>query len=166
MNQATNRNRSCAVQTTRLIYLNLIILVGLLEKLIEYFRPQENAGNWAGAVVGAFIIRLVLPKIPFWTSFSGFFAATCFALLFSGTIARNTHFAGWDSFAVYAFVALVGDALLQLLAFVIRLARKLTDYTLDHPADAFDGAVDRAEKVVTVWVKLKTAVLELLAQKP
>lgn len=119
--------------------------------------------NWLAAVVGAFVIRLVLPKLPLKSSVSGWAVGVLFALLFASTIAKKVdHLSDWEPEAVYGAVALLGDAFLQIIAALIRIINKVSNYAVDNPGEAFDQGLEKAEKVATVWVRIKTPILEIL----
>ena len=146
----------------RVINTGVILALTWLEWIVQMTHPAQNAGNWLAAAAGAFVIRLVLPAITIRLSVSAWLGGFLFAILFASSLAKHHFFAGWDSMAVWGAVALGGDFMLQLVAFIIRLAQKLTGYTLEHPGAAFDETLERAEKVTTVWVRIKAPLLDLI----
>ena len=149
---------------TRLLYLYMILAVSIGEWLFNYFRPDVNVGNWLAAAFGAFVVRFINPKLPFKASFYGWLVASIIAIIWGPDVVAS---GGWfgikRSEGNFALLALIGDVAIQLAAWVQRLTTKVGDATLADPAGAFDGTLDRVERGVTLWVKIKAPFLDLLS---
>ncbi|WP_157618378.1 hypothetical protein [Spirosoma spitsbergense] len=148
---------------SRLLNILILLIIGLADWLIAYFNPQANAGNWLAAAFGAFVIRFIWPKIPFKASFFGWLTAFIIACLFApDAVAAGGLFGMKRMEGNYAAMALIGDIVIQTAAWVVRLSQKVGTATLDDPAGAFDGTLDRVEKVTSVWLRIKAPFLDLL----
>lgn len=144
-------------------FARLILAVGLSDWLLTYFNPEANAGNWLAAAFGAFVIRFVWPKIPFRASVMGWLVAFIIACLFAPDVVAGGGLFGMKrSEGNYGAMALIGDVVIQLAAWVVRLSQKVGTATLDDPAGAFDGTLDRVEKVTNVWIRIKTPFLDII----
>ncbi|GAB4042548.1 hypothetical protein [Spirosoma litoris] len=149
---------------SRLLSFSVFLGLSLLDWLIAYFNPQANAGNWLAAAFGAFVIRFIYPKIPLGASFWGWLVSLIIACLFAPDVV-----AGGGLFGLihrpegnFAAVALIGDVIIQVAAWLVRLSQKVGDATLADPGAAFDSSLDRVEKATNVWVRIKAPFLDLL----
>jgi len=145
------------------MYNCLVELAEVTDWLTAYFQPAQNAGNWLAAAMGAFVIRFARPQLPFRASLTGWLTGFLLACLFAPDIMA----AGGIGFlkrpeSVYAAVAFVGDFIIQLLAWLIRLSSKVGDTIEADPAGSFDSSLERVEKVTSLWVRIRTPVMALL----
>ena len=150
----------------RLVYAYSLLGLAIGEWFIKYLDPQANAGNWVAAVFGAFVIRMGYPKLPLQRSLSGWFTGVVLAFMFAPTLLKAEWFAWWESYTVWGLVALVGDLIIQLIAWLIRLGQKFGNYTYDHPREALQETVDGAGTLLALFIKIKAAVLSLFSKTP
>jgi hypothetical protein len=144
------------------IYDFLVELAEITDWVATYFQPAQNAGNWLAAAAGAFVIRFARPQLPFRSSLTGWLTGFLVACLFAPDVVA----AGGIGFlkrpeSVYAAVAFVGDFIIQLIAWMTRLSSKVGDTIEADPAGSFDSSLERVEKVTSLWVRIKTPILEL-----
>jgi hypothetical protein len=137
--------------------------VEVTDWITTYFQPAQNAGNWLAAAMGAFVIRFARPQLPFRASLTGWLTGFLLACLFAPDVMA----AGGIGFlkrpeSVYAAVAFVGDFIIQLIAWLIRLSSKVGDTIEADPAGSFDSSLERVEKVTSLWVRIKTPVVDLI----
>jgi len=147
---------------TVLIAFNLVLMTGLLEWLYNYFRPDQNMGYWLAAAAGAFVIRFALPGMPLRRSLTGWLVGVILACLFATSAIKSHVFGPLEPVAVWGAVALIGDLIIQVIAWVIRLTQKLGAATLENPGDAFDETLERAEQLTSVWIRIKAPFLDLI----
>ena len=147
----------------RIFAFSVFLALSLIDWLINYFQPQQNAGNWLSAAFGAFVIRFALPKIPFGASVMGWLVAFIIACLFAPDVIQAGGVLGIKRpEGNYAAVALIGDIAIQSLAWIIRIAQGVGKYAEANPGEAFDEGLERIEKVTNVWVRIKAPFLDLL----
>ena len=149
---------------TRLLYASVILMLGFTDWLLKYFNPESNAGNWLAAAAGAFLLRFAIRGLPIQASVTGWLAGFMIACLFAPDVLA----AGGILWlkrpeANFGIVAFLGDLVIQLVAFGIRLSTKVGGTIYDDPSGAFDGTLDRVEKVTSVWARIKTPLLDLVS---
>lgn len=148
---------------SRLVYLNLFLAVSLTDWLLNYFKPEENAGNWLAAAFGAFVIRLAYPKLPFGASLLGWLGGFIIACLFAPSVIDKGGIFGLPRPEVnWGTIALLGDMALQLVAWIMRIVSGVGKYAEANPGAAFDEGLERVEKVTTVWLRIKAPFMDLL----
>ncbi len=147
----------------RAIYFNVLLLLSLTDWLFSYFRPDLNAGNWLAAAAGAFVIRFALPKLPIKASVGGWLVGFLIACIFAPDVVATGGLWGIKrSVGVHGAVAVLGDLIIQLIAFAIRLSTKVGGGIYEHPGQSFDEGLERVEKVTNVWVRIKAPFMDLL----
>jgi hypothetical protein len=130
---------------------------------MTYFRPDLNAGSWLAAAVGAFVIRFARPQLPLRASLGGWLVGFLIACLFApDLVAMGGIWFLKRPESVHGAVALMGDALIQIVAWGFRLTGKVGDNIEADPSGSFDGTLDRVEKVTNVWVRIKAPFMDLL----
>lgn len=148
---------------TRVIYANVILAIGLTDWLIKYFNPETNAGNWLAAAAGAFVIRFAFRGLLVQASVMGWLTGFILSCLLAPSAVKNAWFGTvFEPEAIWGLVAFCADALLQLIAFGIRLTQKVGSTIYDDPGAAFDDGLERVEKVTNVWVRIKVPFMDLL----
>lgn len=148
----------------RLVYLNLLLLMGLTDWLFTYFRPDLNAGNWLAAAASAFIARFFVPRIPVRASVAGWLIGFMLGCLFAPDVLSAGGLWGLKrSEGVHGAVALLGDLGVQIIAWAVRLTQKVGNGIYEKPGEAFDQGLERVEKVTNVWVRIKAPFLDLLS---
>ncbi|QKZ14322.1 CvpA family protein [Spirosoma sp. KUDC1026] len=145
------------------VYDYLVELVELTDWVTTYFQPALNAGNWLAAAAGAFVIRFARPQLPLRSSLAGWLVGFLLACLFApDVVAAGGIGLLKRSESVYAAIAFVGDFIIQLIAWLIRLSSKVGDTIEADPAGSFDSSLERVEKVTSLWVRIKTPIMELI----
>ena len=139
---------------TRLIYFQAMLLVWLANWWVEYFRPAENAPSWLAGVFGAFLLRLLIPKLTTRQHLTGWLTGAIAAFLWANSVHSNW-LPGMDRLGVWGLVGFLSDLLLQIVVYLISYAR-------DNPAEAFDAGMDRVEKVAGLWSRIKEPVISLI----
>lgn len=137
-------------------------MAGLIDWIVSYFQPQANAGNWLAAAFGAFVIRFAYPKLPIKASIAGWLCGIIIACLFAQSVVKSHRFDLLEPYAIWALVALLGDVLIQITAWTMRIISGIGTYTEQHPGEAFDQGLERVEKVTNVWLRIKAPLLDLL----
>lgn len=140
------------------ICFQLIITATLVDWLIHYFNPEANFGNFLAAIAGSFVLRLLLSdKLNFRQHISGWLVGSITSILMASSVYENW-LPGMKQFAVFGMVGFLADLLLQILVYLIT-------YTRDHPSEAFDTGMEKAERAVSFWVKVKADVMEFFNNK-
>lgn len=145
------------------IQYGLVSLVEVTDWLTTYFQPAQNAGNWLAAAVGAFVIRFARPQLPLRASLTGWLTGFLLACLFSpDVVAAGGIGLLKRSESVYAAIAFVGDFVIQLIAWLVRVSNRVGDTIEADPSGSFDSSLDRVEKLSGVWARIKTPFMELI----
>lgn len=149
---------------SRLVYALMSLLLVQLGFVFTFFSSDQNIYNLLSAGVGALVIRFAFPRLPWRVSVGGWFVGIALAMLFGRSV-FNAH---WpyvtflEEHAIFGVVALVGDLIIQVVAFIVRLTSKLGNYAEQHPGEAFDEVLERGEKVATVWTRIQVPIGSLV----
>lgn len=142
----------------------LLLLTTLLDWFVTRFNPEANIENWLAAAGGALILRIVpgMNKLPLSGSFMAWLSVFLVALMMTPSLVR--YFSLFDSsVGAHCGAALAFDLLLRIITFLIRYGGKVADYSEANPGEAFDQGLERVEKTVSVWGRIKAPVLDILA---
>lgn len=143
------------IDVPRIITFQILLMATVADWLFDQTRPDLNAKYWLAGFIGAFILRLVLSdELSKAKHLAGLTVGFLSACLFATTI-RTQWVPGWDEVAVWGLVGLVSDIILQILA-------KLLTYIRDEPSEAFDQGLEKAEKALSTWTRVKESFLSLL----
>lgn len=150
------------MNTRYLLAMSVFLLTTWFEWLYTQFRPDQNARYWLAASVGAFIIRFALPKLPIQRSIVGWFVGFALSCMLSPSFVKIQLFGPLEPVAVWGLVALIGDLILQVLAWLIRITQKVGGYAEENPGEALDETVERVERLAAVWVRIKAPLVDLV----
>ncbi|WP_041258233.1 hypothetical protein [Fibrella aestuarina] len=153
---------------SRQSYLVIMVAVGVFDRMLASLSQtvETNAYSLLAAGVGALIIRFAWPRMPVRQSVGGWLVGVLLACLFGNDAYRSHLFGAARSVeATWGIIALIGDVLIQIAGWVIRLAqpigRRSVEYTEQHPGEAFDEGLKRIEQVTSFWTRIKTPLLDL-----
>ncbi|MBO0947290.1 hypothetical protein [Fibrella forsythiae] len=145
---------------SRLLYVKMFLVLAFIDGLLSLI--EHNMINLLAAAAGALAIRFAWPKMPIRTSIGGWLVGFILACLFGNDAYRNHWFGQREIYAAWGIVALAGDIIIQLIGWGIRLLQPIGKYTIEHPGEAFNNGMERAEQVAGVWMRIKAPVLSLI----
>lgn len=148
---------------SRLVYALVSLLLVQLGFVFTFFSSDQNIYNLLSAGVGALVIRFAFPRLPWRVSVGGWFVGVALGMQFGRSV-FNAHFLhdALEEQAVFGLVALTGDLIIQVVAFIVRLTSKLGNYAEQYPGEAFDEVLERGEKVATVWTRIQVPIGSLV----
>lgn len=149
---------------SRLVYALTSLLLVQLGFVFSFFSSDQNIYNLLSAGVGALVIRFAFPSLPWRVSVGGWFVGVALAMQFGRSV-FNAHFLhpALEEHAVYGLVALTGDLVIQVIAWLMRLASKGGRYVEENTKEAIDDGIETGGKLLTFWLKWKAPLLDVLS---